>query len=95
METNKVIIVVTDERDAKYSTSIRLRRSYNRTREEWVAALDKLHKAIYPNETIVAVYDAHYYHICKYCGNVTQGDFEDFLCEDCRMLFGHSCFSEL
>lgn len=34
-------------------------------------------------------------HICKYCGGVAKGTYEDLLCDDCRMLFGHSLYSEL
>ena len=34
-------------------------------------------------------------HICQYCGEVVEGEYEDLLCEDCRMLFGHSLYSEL
>lgn len=34
-------------------------------------------------------------HICKYCGWVAEGEYEDLLCEDCRRLFGHATFSEL
>lgn len=34
-------------------------------------------------------------HICKYCGEITEGTFEDLLCEECRDIFGHSLYSEL
>ena len=34
-------------------------------------------------------------HICKYCGGIAKGDCEDLLCDDCRMLFGHTLYSEL
>ena len=34
-------------------------------------------------------------HICKYCGNIAEGTYADLLCEECRMTFGHSLFSEL
>lgn len=34
-------------------------------------------------------------HICKYCGGIAKGTYEDLLCEDCRMLFGHTLYSEL
>lgn len=95
METNKVIMEVVDTNNDWYTIAATLRKSYNRTKEEWIVELNKMHKAVYPNETVVDVWDGHYYHTCKYCGNVTQGDYEDFLCEDCRKLFGHSCFSEL
>lgn len=35
------------------------------------------------------------YHKCPYCGNLAEGDYEDLLCEDCRMTFGHTMGSEL
>ena len=34
-------------------------------------------------------------HLCKYCGEVTNGPDEDVLCEDCRYTFGHAFYSEL
>ena len=34
-------------------------------------------------------------HICKYCGEITDGIEEDLLCKNCRELFGHALFSEL
>lgn len=34
-------------------------------------------------------------HVCKYCGEITDGDYEDLLCEDCRCIFGHALYSEL
>lgn len=34
-------------------------------------------------------------HICQYCGNVVEGDYEDLLCDECREIFGHSLYSEL
>ena len=34
-------------------------------------------------------------HICKYCGEIADGTDEDLLCEDCRMLFGHTFYREL
>ena len=34
-------------------------------------------------------------HICKYCGNMVDGDYEDELCDECKQLFGHSLYSEL
>ena len=32
---------------------------------------------------------------CKYCGSPTDSSDENVLCEDCRMTFGHTFFSEL
>jgi hypothetical protein len=34
-------------------------------------------------------------HLCKYCGEIVDGEYEDLLCEDCRMTFGHALYSEL
>ena len=34
-------------------------------------------------------------HICKYCGEIAEGTYDDLLCGDCRETFGHSLFSEL
>ena len=34
-------------------------------------------------------------HQCKYCGEFTKGMDENVLCEDCRMTFGHTFYSEL
>ena len=34
-------------------------------------------------------------HLCKYCGDIVEGEYEDILCEDCKETFGHSLFSEL
>jgi len=34
-------------------------------------------------------------HVCKYCGGLAEGTFEDLLCGECRETFGHSLYSEL
>ena len=34
-------------------------------------------------------------HECKYCGAITNGADVNVLCEDCRMTFGHTFYSEL
>ena len=34
-------------------------------------------------------------HLCKYCGEVVDGEYEDLLCKDCRTIFGHALYSEL
>ena len=34
-------------------------------------------------------------HKCKYCGNIVKGTYTDLLCDDCKMTFGHSLYSEL
>jgi hypothetical protein len=33
--------------------------------------------------------------LCKYCGKPTKSIDPNVLCEDCRMLFGHTFFDEL
>ena len=35
------------------------------------------------------------YHVCQYCGQITDGMDEDVLCEDCQETFGHTLFSQL
>lgn len=34
-------------------------------------------------------------HICKYCGYIAEGTYDELLCKECREIFGHSLFSEL
>lgn len=34
-------------------------------------------------------------HICKYCGEIAEGEYEELLCDECREIFGHSLYSEL
>ena len=47
------------------------------------------------NNYTVEVYDANTHHLCKYCGDIAEGDYEDLLCNDCYELFGHALYSEL
>ncbi len=47
------------------------------------------------NIKVNAVKRADQAHFCKYCGGIADGTYEDLLCEDCRMMFGHSLYSEL
>lgn len=35
------------------------------------------------------------HHICKYCGQITDGEMENLLCDECREIFGHTFFNEL
>ncbi len=34
-------------------------------------------------------------HLCKYCGEIAEGEYADLLCAECRELFGHALYSEL
>lgn len=34
-------------------------------------------------------------HICKYCGGIAEGTYENLLCRECREMFGHTLFTEL
>ena len=34
-------------------------------------------------------------HLCKHCGDIAEGEYEDLLCPECRETFGHSLYSEL
>lgn len=55
-------------------------------------AIDYIEKEGYKVEKIV---DASTHHLCKYCGGIAEGNYEDLLCEECRYDFGHALFSEL
>ena len=55
-------------------------------------AISYLEKEGYKVEKIV---DASTHHLCKYCGGIAEGTYEDLLCEECRYDFGHALFSEL
>ena len=55
-------------------------------------AIDYVEKDGYKVEKIV---DASTHHLCKYCGGIAEGNYEDLLCEECRYDFGHALFSEL
>ena len=35
------------------------------------------------------------HHICKYCKGIAKGTDKDLLCDDCRVSFGHTFYSEL
>lgn len=55
-------------------------------------ARERLERDGYVVESIVS---AESHHVCKYCGGIAEGAYEDLLCADCRELFGHSLYSEL
>jgi len=46
-------------------------------------------------EKILVIAPVKGHHLCRYCGSLAEGDFEDLLCKDCRECFGHSLFTEL
>lgn len=60
------------------------------TNEE--AAIHHIEKDGYKVEKFV---DASTHHLCKYCGGIAEGNYEDLLCEECRDCFGHTMYSEL
>ena len=35
------------------------------------------------------------HHRCKYCGSIAKGKISDVLCDECRVRFGHTFYSEL
>lgn len=55
-------------------------------------AIDYIEKDGYKVEKIV---DASTHHLCKYCGGIAEGNYEDLLCAECRYDFGHALYSEL
>lgn len=44
---------------------------------------------------VVKIGTASNHHRCKYCGGIANGKEKDILCDDCRMMFGHTFYSEL
>ena len=88
MKTNK-LIVVTDE----FSCVVHLGREYNFTREEFIRLVKKAND--FKGKKVLNVEDGNTYHICKYCGLITDGTDEDVLCKECRDIFGHTFYSEL
>ena len=55
-------------------------------------AIDYTEKDGYKVDKIV---NASTHHLCKYCGGIAEGNYEDLLCEECRYDFGHALYSEL
>lgn len=49
------------------------------------------------DDTNPAGWDEYYtpIHQCKYCGAFTRGADEGVLCNECRITFGHTFYSEL
>lgn len=48
-----------------------------------------------PKEQMNEIHDLKGKHLCKYCGDIAEGEYEDLLCKSCRETFGHSLYSEL
>lgn len=46
-------------------------------------------------EEVVRVVPIKEHHICPYCNGLADGFDSDMLCEECRMLFGHTYIDEL
>lgn len=88
MKTNK-IIVVTEE----FSTVITLGDAWDFPKERWVALIQKTNA--FKDKKVIDVADANTHHICKYCGNIAEGTYEEVLCTDCRDTFGHAFYYEL
>lgn len=88
MKTDK-LIVVTEE----YSCVYCLKNEVNLPEEKLISLLQQTND--FKNDKILDVADGNTNHICKYCGGIANGPDEDVLCQECRMTFGHTFFSEL
>lgn len=88
MKTNK-IIVVTEE----FSTVITLGDVWDFPKERWITLIQKTNA--FKDKIVLDVADANTHHICKYCGNIAEGTYEEVLCADCRDTFGHAFYYEL
>lgn len=88
MKTNK-IIVVTEE----FSTVITLDNVWDFPKERWITLIQKTNA--FKDKKVLDVTDANTHHICKYCGNIAEGTYEEVLCEECRDTFGHAFYYEL
>ena len=64
---------------------------YREMHQEWRELYDG------GDDTNPVSWEEHYVpiHECKFCGAVTNGIDENVLCEECRMAFGHTFYSEL
>lgn len=88
MKTNK-LIVVTEE----YSCVVPLFGEREFTKEKFIELLQRTNA--FKDKKVVDVADGNTHHICKYCGEITKGNDEDVLCDECRMIFGHTFYYEL
>ena len=88
MKTNKLIVVT-----EKYSCVVPLKNKWDFPKEKFISLVQNAEA--FKNDKVLDVADAHFYHICEYCGEIAQGTDEDVLCQDCRMTFGHAFYSEL
>ena len=87
MKTNK-LIVVTEE----FSQIVPLTKEYDFPKEKFI---DLMQKYTFKDQKVIDVADANTHHICKYCGNIAEGTYEEVLCEECRDTFGHAFYYEL
>lgn len=85
----KRLIVVTEE----YSCIITLHMECDFPKETIINLLQK--DPDFKDTKILDVADANTHHICKYCGNIAEGTYEEVLCADCRDTFGHAFYYEL
>lgn len=88
MKTNKLIIV-TEE----HSCVVNLDKEFDLTKETYISLAQSSHA--FKDTKVLDIADANTHHICKYCGQIANGTDEDVLCDDCRMTFGHTFYSEL
>lgn len=88
MKTNK-IIVVTEE----FSCVVPLGKQWDFPKEKFINLVQQANA--FKNEKVIDVADANTHHICKYCGNIAEGTYEEVLCEECRDAFGHAFYYEL
>lgn len=45
--------------------------------------------------TVTKIVSAKGKHICRYCGDITEGTDEDLLCDDCHQTYGHYKYHEM
>lgn len=88
MKTNK-LIVVTEE----FSCVVLLEKEWDFPKEKFINLVQQAND--FKDHKVVDVADGNTHHICKYCGDIAKGIDEDVLCDECRMIFGHTFYSEL
>ena len=86
MNTNKIIAITSDDRVVE----IEYQKAYNLREETWINTASAI-----AGTPVKAIYNGNTHHVCKYCGQVTEGTLSDLLCNECRELFGHALYSEL
>lgn len=85
-------------RNAKTQTELEIEGNYNLKNKEFknmlIGAINRKFGTAYKAEE-TEIIDMRGKHVCKYCGEVTQGENADLLCSECREIFGHAFYSEL